>query len=256
MALNNESVEYSTLPQQQQLYVSVVGHISGFTGNERQTVYSSSVTLFILLSLTLFAIIKYNFGNNLYVTFQAFFNYRQTKNIFNERRESDRQAVILSNILFSLVVGLFISIIFPFWGETPLWGSYALSIIFFSTVAGLLYYLKAIVWKALGTIFMLQSFSQLYVYNMHLVNRITGFVILPFVALIPYVVENIVPYLIYTVLIFFVISYFFKIFRIFQIINAQNVSILHFILYLCALEFLPLLLFVKSCKILSESIVI
>ena len=89
-----------------------------------------------------------------------------------------------------------------------------------------------------------------------MVNRITGIVIFPLVAVMPYFSETLVPYAIYAILSIFALSYLFKIFRIFQIINAQNVSLLHFFLYLCALEFLPLLLLVKGCKVLSNSIVV
>ena len=229
---------------------------SGFTGGDRQEVYSSSVTLFIILGLTLFAVIKYNFGKNIQETIHCLFNYRQTQRMFEEHRESDRQTAILSNILFSLVVGIFVSIVLPFFGSGPLWGSYTLSVPIFSVAAWLLYYLKSQVWQALGSIFMVQSLSKTYIYNMYLANRITGIVIFPLVAVIPYFSEILVPYAIYAVIFIFVLSYLFKIFRLFQIINAQNVSLLHFILYLCALEFLPLLLFVKSCKILSDSIVV
>jgi len=229
---------------------------TGFAGDERQVGYPSSVTLFIVCGLALFAIIKYNFGKNLLEAFQSLFNYRLNLRMFEERRESDRQAALLLNVLFSLVVGIFISLIFPFFGATPLWGSQVLSIVFFSVVALLLYVLKAQIWRVMGVVFMTQSFSKIYINSMFLHNQVIGFLLFPIVAIIPYIAEGVAPYAVYGVIAIFALFYLFKLFRIFQIIHDQNVSFFYFILYLCALEILPLLLFAKGCKMLIESIVL
>ena len=223
---------------------------------ERLVSYPSSITLFLTFGLVLLAIIKYNFGKNLVEAFHSFFNYRKAIRLFEERRESDRQAALLSNILFIWISGIFISIALPFFGASPLWGSYILSILFFSAATGLLYILKARIWQALGVIFMMQSFSKMYIHNMFLYNRNIGVIIFPLVAAIPYVAEQTAYYLVYVVIAVFVLSYLFKLWRIFQIIHTRNVSILYFLLYLCTLEILPLLLFVKACKVLIDSMVI
>jgi len=249
-------IQQDTLLQSQQLHVGVLVENVGFEGNIRAEGYPSSVTLFIIFGLALYAVIMYNFGKNVLESILSLFNYRRTLRMFEERRESDRQAAMLSNIMFSLVVGIFVSIVLPFFGAKPLWGSYALSILFFSIAANLLYTLKARVWKLLGAIFVVQTYSGIYVNSMFLYNHITGLILFPLVAIIPYIAENPAPYVIYIVIALFVISYFLKIFRIFQIIHSQNVSLFYFILYLCSLEFLPLLLFIKSCKMLSVNIVV
>jgi hypothetical protein len=215
--------------------------------------YPSSITLFIICALALLAIINYNFGKNLMEAFRSFFDYRQSLRMFEERRESDRQGALLSNVLFSLIVGIFVSIVLPFFGFDILWDNPVLSILFFSAATGLLYILKAWVWKVLGVIFMAQAFSNIYIYNMYLYNRNIGLMIFPMVAISPYVSENITTYLIYSIFIVFAFSYLFKLRRIFQIIHDQNVSFLYFILYLCTLEIIPLLILIKGCKVLGES---
>jgi len=219
---------------------------------ERQNSYPSSVTLFLTCGLVLLTIIRYNFGKSLLEALHSFFSYRKSLRIYEERRESDRQAAILSNILFTWITGIFISIALPFFGGSPLWGSYVLSVLFFSAATGLLYILKSLIWQALGIIFMMQNLSQIYVYNMFLYNRNIGVMIFPLVAVIPYVSEVISYYILYSVLSVFAISYLFKLWRIFQIIHIRSVSVFYFILYLCTLEFLPLLLLVKGCKVLNE----
>ena len=228
----------------------------GFATDSRPAGYPSSITLFLICGLALLAIIKYHFGKNLTEAFRSFFSYRQSLRLFEEHRESDRQATLLSNILFALVAGIFISVILPFFGTSPLWGNYAWSILFFSFATGLLYILKAWIWQMLGVVFLIQSFSKVYIYNMFLYNRNTGLFIFPLVAIIPYVTAAIMPYVVYSVLVIVALSYLFKLWRIFQIILGQNVSVFYFILYLCTLEILPLLLFIKGCKTLGECMVV
>jgi len=218
--------------------------------------YPSTITLFIICGIILLTSIKYNFGKNMKESFLAFINYRQSLRVFEERRDSDKQSGILSYILFSLVIGIFITMLFPFFGTYPLWGNYSLSILFFSAVVGLIYILKACIWQLFGEIFIVQKFSKIYIFNMFLNNRIVGFVIFPLIAIFPYIAEIITPFIVYSVFAIIIISYFFKIWRIFNIINDQNVSFFYFILYLCTFEFLPLLLFVKGCKVLSESVIV
>ena len=214
--------------------------------------YPSSITFFLICGLVLLAFIKYNFGKNLSEAFRSFFSYNKSQRLFEEHRESDRQASFFSNVLFTLTAGIFLSVALPFFGVSSLWENYTLSILFFSLATSLLYFLKSVIWKILGIIFMSQSFTKIYIYNMYLYNRNIGLIIFPLVTLIPYVNEVITPVIVYSILVILVLSYILKIWRIFQIIHAQNVSVFYLILYLCTLEILPLLLFIKGCKTLSE----
>jgi len=226
---------------------------TGLASDTRLVGYPSSITLFLTCGLALLTIIRYNFGKNLLEAFRSFFDYRQSLRLYEERRESDRQAALLSNILFIWVTGIFISIALPFFGANLLWGSYVLSILFFSAVTGLLYILKARIWRSLGVIFMMQNFSKIYIYNMFLYNRNIGLMIFPLVTVIPYVTTEVAEFcMIYSVIAVFAISYLFRMWRIFQIIHTRNVSVFYFILYLCTLEILPLLLLAKACKLLFE----
>jgi hypothetical protein len=172
--------------------------------------------------------------------------------LFEDSRESDKQAARLSNILFTVIAGIFISLALPFFGENPLWESYTLSILFFSFVTGLLYFLKARIWQALGIVFNLQALSGIYIHNMFLYNCNAGLFIFPMVALIPYLSATATPFMVYAVIVVIALSYLFRQWRNFQIILTQNISIFYFILYLCTLEILPFLLFVKCCKVLSK----
>jgi hypothetical protein len=222
-----------------------------FGGENRPTGYPSVITVFLIGAFIFFAWIRFHFGICVSRIVQSFFNYRQACRIFGERREVDRQASFFTNILFIYVSGIFLALYLPF----RLWNSYSLSVLLFAVTISMVYALKSGIWKTLGNIFMVQPFSREYVYHLHLFNNITGLFILPFVAAIPFTGPDIALYLEYTVIFIFCVSYLLRICRIFQIIRTQNVSIFYFILYLCALEILPLLLLVKTCKILNAHIV-
>jgi len=224
----------------------------GFVGELRKEVYTTSITLFIICTLIFLTIIKNQFRRNMLDTFRSSFSFSRSMRLFEERRETDRQAAVFINLLFTFVTGIFISLSLSIWGAKPLWESYTLSILFFTLATGLLYFLKAHIWQILGVVFNVQVFSRLYIHNMFLYNRNTGLIIFPFVAILPYISESIAPVLAYCVISIFAISYLLRLCRIFQIIHDQNVSVFYFILYLCTLEILPLLLFIKGCKVLSE----
>ena len=220
----------------------------GYAGDAREAVYPSSIALFMICGLALLAFIRYNFGKNLQVmeTLRTFFDYRQALRMFEERREADRQATFFSNILFIWIIGIFITIALPFFGVNLLWKSYTLSVLFFAMVVGLLYLLKAGMWHLMGVVFVTQRFSNLYIYNMFLYNRSFGVLIFPFVAVIPYLAKSLASCVVYGILIFIALWYFLKLIRIFQIAASLKISALYFTLYLCILEIIPLLLFVKS----------
>ena len=226
----------------------------GLSGEARHTDNLSSITLFIIVGLALLAVIRYNYGTSMRILqmLRSFIDYRLSVRMYEERRESDRQATIFSNILLMWMVGIFISVLLPFFGSSPLWGSYTLSVLFFSTATGLVYLLKAGVWHILSVIFQTRDFSKAYIYNMFLFNQNISWIIFAPVAMIPYIEKQFAIYLIYSIFTVFVIAYLCKLWRIFLIIYNLNVSVLYFILYLCTLEILPLLLFVKGCKMLIE----
>lgn len=228
----------------------------GFPAEIRETSSTNMITVFLMGSLIFFTWIKYNFGKNLAQIIYSFFSFQQAHKLLKEHRESDKQAAFFSDILFVFNSGIFFSLLLSFFNVNLLWDSYVLTILFFSMAVTLLYSLKAGIWKLLGSIFMLQTFSKEYVYNMFLYNRNIGLFIFPLLAVTPFAPRMLTPFLLYGAVTIFCIAYLLRIFRIFQIINTQNVSIFYFILYLCTLEILPLLLFVKVCKILSESVMI
>jgi len=212
--------------------------------------YPSAVTAFIIFALIYIAIIKHKFGRNMLDVFRSVFSLSQSMRLYEESRETDRHAAVFSNIWFTIITGIYITIVFPFFGISPFLESHTLSILFFSFATGLLYFLKARIWQTLGIVFHVEKLSGLYIHNMFLYNRNAGLIVFPLVAFIPYMTEIITPYLVFGVIVVFLIFYLLRLYRFFIIFHAQIVSVFYFILYLCTLEILPLLILIKSCKML------
>jgi hypothetical protein len=227
---------------------------SGFRGDIREETYPSIVTVLLLVSLIFFTWIKFHFGKSLSQSFRAFFNYYQARKSLEERKEADKQATFYSSVLFFFNTGIFFSLLFSFFDLDQFRDSYILTVTLFSVATFLLYYVKAGIWKFFGSVFMLQGITKEYIYNVSLYNRNVGLFIFPLIGATPFVSCKLTFLTVYGVIFIFCAAYLLRTFRIFQIIRTQNVSPFYFILYLCTLEFLPLLLFAKTCKLVIMNV--
>jgi hypothetical protein len=92
-----------------------------------------------------------------------------------------------------------------------------------------------------------EAFNE-YFQNYNLYRKIFGLVIFPIVVAIQFTPEEIKLVLIYTGFLLFGIVYLMHILRGLQIFMKKNISLFYLILYLCALEFLPILVWLKLIK--------
>jgi hypothetical protein len=82
--------------------------------------------------------------------------------------------------------------------------------------------------------------STVFIYN-----RMVGLVLLPIISVVPFINTQFAPWLLYAGIVALIALYFFRIFRGIQIGIKNRLSIFYLILYLCALEILPLLVLYK-----------
>ena len=92
--------------------------------------------------------------------------------------------------------------------------------------------------------------SQTELFNEYIITiyqsyRYSAFVLLMLIVIICYVSLFPVKALLYTGILVFILLYLFRLTRLVLIFIKRNVSILYLILYLCALEFLPVVVFIK-----------
>jgi ABC-type multidrug transport system permease subunit len=104
---------------------------------------------------------------------------------------------------------------------------------------------KKLAYQALGSIFIDSSDTREFLFNMDNFNRGTGIILLPIVALIAYFpYENPVIAVfsgVFTTLVFYIML----LKRGVSILLKKQFPIFYLFLYLCTLEFLPLLLIYK-----------
>ena len=122
---------------------------------------------------------------------------------------------------------------------------YCLGILF------LLYLGKIIALKTFGYIFNASKESNEYIHNIFIYNKNLGMFLFPIVTGASFMAQYAVPLLLNTGLFIALVFFIFRIVRGIKILFRKHVSIFYMILYLCALEILPLLMIYKLLKILA-----
>jgi hypothetical protein len=89
-----------------------------------------------------------------------------------------------------------------------------------------------------------EAFAE-YVVTIYHSYRYSALIMLVLVILISYTSFLPVNFLLYIGILMFVLLYLMRLIRLFFIFMKQNISILYLILYLCALEFLPVVVLIK-----------
>ncbi|MFC2120853.1 DUF4271 domain-containing protein [Bacteroidota bacterium] len=105
--------------------------------------------------------------------------------------------------------------------------------------------MKYILIKLSGLLFDKRNLFKEYLINKYVYFQILGIIILPLVCIIPFVPEYLERILIYLTIICFIIVYLISIYRSIQIFNSKQFFKLYMIMYLCALEILPILVLGK-----------
>jgi hypothetical protein len=195
------------------------------------------IALFILLGWTRIFFKRY--FNTLFKSFH-FINYAEE--LFQEKSSLTIRGATFLNGVYFIVLGLFsLQNIKYFFPSIPMaeYKLFFLSVGFF----GAWYIWNAFFKQFIGSVFQkLKVFTE-YFYNYNIYRKIAGIIIFPVVVINQYIQEELVMYFIYAGIIIFIIIYLIHILRGLQTFIKNKVSIFYLILYLCALEFLPLLVF-------------
>jgi hypothetical protein len=202
--------------------------------------------LFYLLVgiVLLLAIIKLSFPKyfqNLYrLMFQASFRQKQT-------REQMMQQIfpsLLMNILFVLVGGLFIALLAQIrgWLDSTFWWLTLYSIVLLAVV----YIFKYFVIQFMGWVFNVKEQASTYGFIVFLINKIIGLTLLPLLLLLAfstgYIQEIILTIAACVVILLLVFRY---IVSLTIIRSSVSVHPLHFFIYLCGVELMPMLIMYK-----------
>jgi len=196
----------------------------------------------LVLSIILFATVRLIFNKYLSQLIQSTTSYSTFTRLFRERYFNLFHASFRLDVIFSLVMSLFFyQILNNFKINMGVSKSYTVYLICVLIVIG--YFIaKRLIYYILGVLTESTSEVNEYLFNITVFNRVLGLFLLPVTATIAFVpLSNVEPVLI-AGLILIGIFYLMSLIRGGKIFLKKHFSISYLILYLCTLEFLPLLL--------------
>ncbi len=195
--------------------------------------------LFALLAFIRVAFGRY-FSNLFALLFQASFRQKQTR----EQMAQDNLASLFLNILFFASGGLYITLLVQYyhWSDAGFWWLFMLCAL---TLMGV-YSIKFLFLRFTGWAFQADQAASTYAFVVFLINKIAGVLLLPIVLVMSFSsrgMQDVALGLASGLLILlFLYRYFIS---AGNLRNILKVNFLHFSLYLCAVEILPLLLIYK-----------
>jgi hypothetical protein len=192
----------------------------------------------------LFAIIKQlfpkYFQSMFSLMFQASFRQKQTR----EQMMQEIFPSLLMNILFVLVGGIFIALIAQIyhWLNIPFW----LLTLYCITLLSLIYIFKYLVIKFMGWVFNANEQASTYGFIVFLVNKVIALALLPLLLLLAFSngsIQQVTLTVAACAVIFLLIFRYIVSLTIIR--TTLSVHPLHFFIYLCAVELMPMLVLYK-----------
>jgi hypothetical protein len=180
------------------------------------------------------------FRNLFLLFFQTSLRQKQTR----DQLLQDGLASLLSNLLFILSSALYITLLIRYkhWTELPFWWLAA------GSAAALLvvYLIKYLFLLFTGWVFGSKEAAGSYVFVVFMVNKVMGVLLVPFLLILAFAPVNIVQAAITLSIGMIALLFAYRYWVSFIAIrNKLKVNALHFLLYLCAVEILPLVLIYK-----------
>jgi hypothetical protein len=210
--------------------------------NEESTDYLFYALLGIL---TIVAFIRVTFPKYFQSLFQLFlqtsFRQKQTK----EQLLQDNLASLLMNLVFILSVGMFITLLASRykWVHIDFWPTY----LYCCSLLLIIYAVKYLFLRFSGWVFNVKPAADTYLFIVFLVNKVLGIISLPFVFILAFSVPKIVTVSLTVITIISIILLAYRyVASLGTIRTSLKVNALHFFLYLCAVEVLPLLIMYKA----------
>lgn len=195
--------------------------------------------LIFLVALIRLAFPKY-FNTLFLLSFQTKFRQRQTK----EQLLQDNLASLMMNILFFVSGGIYIGLIAQTYNITPV--AFWWLLLYCSAILGIIYAVKFLFLRFSGWIFNVKEAADTYIFIVFMSNKIIGILLIPFLLILAFSSAGIAEISITVSLILVGIMLLYRyLVSLGSIRQDLKVNALHFFLYLCAVEILPLLLIYK-----------
>ncbi len=203
----------------------------------------------IILSFILLVWIKLFYNKVLSATGNSIFNYQISHNLFRDKSTLTQRAFLIMDFVFYLNVGLFIYLSARHFNLTLVHPEGIIAFLLFTGFIFVVYLLRYIANKIVGYVSLTQKIFAEYFHNIFIHTRVTGLVLLPFIIAIPYADYRITSVVIFAGAGIIILGYILRIIRGIKIFTLRKISLLYLFLYLCTLEFIPILVFFKYLRI-------
>lgn len=211
----------------------------------KQSIADPYIFYSLLFIVTIIAFIKVSFPKYFQSLFKLFwqtsFRQKQTK----DQLLQDSLASLFSNILFVISVGMFIALLAKRyqWVNENFWWLFAYS----SAILAIVYSVKYVFLKFSGWVFNENNAVNTYIFIVFLVNKVLGVCIVPFSFILAFSISKIVTVAVTISVIMIILLLMYRyVASLGTIRSSLKVNALHFFLYLCAVEVLPLLIMYKA----------
>ncbi|MBX2931731.1 MAG: DUF4271 domain-containing protein [Chitinophagaceae bacterium] len=204
-------------------------------------------TLFysLLLLVGILAIIKLSFSKYFSNLFKQIFQLSNKQRQTQEQIVQDNLPSLLMNILFVLSGGMFIALVVERYRLVQ--ANFWLLLLYSSVLLLIVYFIKYLFLLFSGWIFNMSNATNTYTFIVFLINKIVGILFIPIIFIIAFASNTIaeIGITITTFLLAFLFMYRYWL-SYKAVRNNIKVSALHFFLYLCAVEILPLAILYKA----------
>ena len=217
-----------------------------------ENTYSSLawIPAIVILSLLLLTWIKVIYVQFLSPVLVSAFNYKEATKLYHEKNAPAQNAFLILHVIFAINAGLFILFTADYFHlRIP-----DVSPVYFflgsSVFIVLLFAIKFFALTLIGFLFDNSKVFSEYIHNISLYNKIYGILLLPLIVGLLYLGDYVYSELIYAGIILGGVFYLLQLVRGLEIIIKKEVSVFYLILYLCALEILPIFVLYKLFLVL------
>ncbi len=201
-------------------------------------------TMVVFISLALIAIVRISSQKYLSYLFQSITSYTASYRLFREQNISLKQGSAIMELFFYVVIALFGFQLISYLGTDLPFPGYAIYLAFFIIV--LLYFqLKHLIYRTLGFVVESMADTREYLFNVNNHNKVLAILLLPLVGFTAWAPFRNPRIFLYFGMILIALFYLAYLLRGMKILLKKQYSIFYLFLYLCTLEFLPLLLLIK-----------
>ena len=206
---------------------------------------SKDMIFYILLGLVMIlAIIRIIFTKYIKNLFTLFFQTSFRQNQTRDQMVQNSIASLLMNLTFILCGGIYISLMTNYFDANNL--SFTTMVIYGSIAVSVIYLFKFIFLSLLGWIFNTKDMIQSYNFVVFLLNKIIGVCLIPFVWLIAFSTDGVKQVAVTISICLLILLFIYRyIVGISIARKGIQVNAIHFFLYLCCVEVLPLMLLFK-----------